>query len=85
MLAALGRLRGMHEQLPLTPEHRLSRPPSGAEALLDAVAVGQWLGVTTSWVYAETRAGRLPHICVGRYYRYRPSSIEAWLCEQERR
>ena len=44
-----------------------------------------WLGVTPAWVYAETRAGRLPHISVGRYYRYRPSSIEKWLSEQERR
>ncbi len=75
----------MHEQLPLTPQRRFSRPPSGSEELLDAVGVAAWLGVTPAWVYAETRAGRLPHICVGRYYRYRPSSIEAWLREQERR
>ena len=49
------------------------------------MGVAAWLGVTPAWVYAETRAGRLPHICVGRYYRYRPSSIESWLREQERR
>ncbi len=59
----------MHEQLPLTPQRQFSRPPRGAEELLDAVGVAQWLGVTPAWVYAETRAGRLPHICVGRYYR----------------
>ncbi len=79
------RLRGMHEQLPLTTATRCSRPPRGAEELLDAPAVAAWLGVTTAWVYAETRADRIPHIPVGRYYRYRPSSIEDWLKEQEHR
>ena len=78
-------LGGMAEQLPLTPQRRISEPPRGAEVLLDAHGVARWLGVTPAWVYAETRAGRLPHICVGRYYRYRPSSIETWLREQERR
>lgn len=75
----------MHEQLPLTSQRPVSRPPSGAEELLDAHGVAQWLGVTTAWVYAETRADRIPHISIGRYYRYRPSSIEAWLREQEHR
>jgi predicted DNA-binding transcriptional regulator AlpA len=73
----------MHEQLPLRPDRPVSCPPSGSEVLLDAAGVGEWLGMTTAWVYAETRAGRLPHISIGRYYRYRPSSIERWLHEQE--
>jgi predicted DNA-binding transcriptional regulator AlpA len=45
--------------------------------------MSDWLGVTVAWVYAETRADRIPHIKVGRYYRYLASSIEAWLREQE--
>ena len=76
---------GMAEQLPLTPQRRVSEPPRGAEVLLDAHGVARWLGVTPAWVYAETRAGRLPHITVGRYYRYRPSSIEQWLKDQEQK
>jgi hypothetical protein len=52
---------------------------------LEASDVADWLCVTVAWVYAETRADRIPHIRVGRYYRYRPSSIEAWLREQEHR
>ena len=75
---------GMAEQLPLAPQRRISEPPRGAEVLLDAHGVARWLGVTPALVYAETRAGRLPHISVGRYYRYRPSSIEQWLKDQER-
>jgi hypothetical protein len=41
--------------------------------------------VTVSWVYAETGADRIPHITVGRFYRYRRTSIERWLQEHERR
>jgi len=77
-------MTGMYEQLPLSSQRHISRPPGGAEELLDAVAVAAWLGMTPGWVYAQTRADRLPHISVGRYYRYRPSSIEKWLKEQER-
>ena len=73
----------MHEQLPLTPERRFSRPPRGSEELLDALRVAEWLGVTAAWVYAETRAGRIPHIALGRYYRYRRSTLEAWLDAKE--
>lgn len=75
----------MHEQLPLPSPRRGSRPPAGAEPLLDAIAVAEWLQVTTSWVYAETRAGRLPHVNLGRYYRYRRSALEAWMENQEHR
>ena len=50
---------------------------------MDAVGVAEWLGVTPAWVYAETRAGRIPHIELGRYYRYRSSTLEAWLDEKE--
>ena len=39
--------------------------------------------MTPGWVYAETRAGRIPHIELGRYYRYRRSAIEAWLDTKE--
>jgi predicted DNA-binding transcriptional regulator AlpA len=67
----------------LAPQRRFSVPPSGSEPLLDAGGIAAWLGITNAWVYAEPRAGRLPHIAVGRYYRYRPSSIEAWLPDQE--
>ena len=41
------------------------------------------LGMTTDWIYREVRAGRLPHIRLGRYVRFRQESIDAWLdrCE----
>ena len=52
--------------------------------LLNAKQVADLLGVKASWVYAETRAGRMPHVLVGRYRRYRVEAIEAWVGELER-
>jgi excisionase family DNA binding protein len=41
------------------------------------------LQVTVAWVWAETRAGRIPHLRLGRYVRYRRSTIAAWEREKE--
>jgi predicted DNA-binding transcriptional regulator AlpA len=35
--------------------------------------------VTTAWIYTEIRRGRIPHIRLGRYVRYRQEAIEARL------
>jgi hypothetical protein len=35
--------------------------------------------VPESWVRQETRAGRLPHLALGRYKRYDPDAVLAWL------
>jgi excisionase family DNA binding protein len=52
--------------------------------LLTAAEVAERLSVPTSWVYAETRAGRIPHIRLGpRYRRYRADAIERWVLELE--
>lgn len=52
-------------------------------ALLTAEEVAGMIGMTTDWVYAETRAGRIPHVRLGRYRRYRRESIEEWLSALE--
>jgi excisionase family DNA binding protein len=41
------------------------------------------LGVPKSWVYEQSRAGRIPTVTLGRYRRYRREAIEAWLEELE--
>jgi excisionase family DNA binding protein len=51
--------------------------------LLTAGEVAALLGMTRDWVYAESRAGRIPHVRLGRYYRYRRESIECWMHEIE--
>ena len=68
----------------------LARPPATFEGskhtnLLTADDVAELLRVPKSWVYAETRAGRMPHVALGpRYRRYRRDVIEAWIAERER-
>jgi hypothetical protein len=52
------------------------------DRLLTAAEVGERLSVPTSWVRAETRAGRLPHLALGRYKRYEWAAVVEWLGEQ---
>lgn len=52
------------------------------ERLLCAAEVAERLSVPESWVRAETRAGRMPCLELGRYRRYDWSEVAAWLEEQ---
>ena len=52
--------------------------------LLTAQDVAAMLGVTTGWVYAQSRKGRIPTITLGRYRRYRRDAILHWLDQIER-
>lgn len=53
-------------------------------ALLTAGQVAKLLGVPTSWVYEQSRRGRIPTVTLGRYRRYRAQAIDEWLEELER-
>ena len=52
-------------------------------SLMRADQVAELLGVPKSWVYEQSRAGRIPTVTLGRYRRYRREAIEAWLEELE--
>ncbi len=52
-------------------------------SLLTAAEVAELLGVPTSWVYGQSRAGRIPTVRLGRYRRYRPEAIEDWVARIE--
>jgi excisionase family DNA binding protein len=54
------------------------------ERLLTAEEVADLLAVPTSWVRAETRVGRLPHVALGRYRRYDRETVVAWVAGQRR-
>ena len=56
----------------------------GPSPLLEAEDVARYIGMTADWVYREVRAGRMPHIRLGRYVRFRRESIDAWLLARER-
>lgn len=53
------------------------------DSLLDARAVAELLGVPVSWVYEQSRRGRIPTVTLGRYRRYRRAAVEAWIDEIE--
>jgi excisionase family DNA binding protein len=52
------------------------------ERLLSASEVAERLNVPESWVRAETRANRLPHVQLGRYRRYDWHAVVDWLEDQ---
>ncbi len=62
--------------------HGQARPLD--EPLLDAAAAAELLSVRPSWVYEAVRAGRLPHLKVGRHVRFLRSDLEAWVLEVRR-
>ena len=50
-----------------------------AEPLLDAAAAARLLSVRPSWIYEAVRAGRLPHLKIGRHIRFLRSDLESWV------
>jgi len=50
-----------------------------SDRLLNAAEVAEMLSVPETWVRAETRANRLPHLELGRYKRYDRAAVLAWL------
>ena len=61
-----------------------ARHTSGFEPLLGAAELAERLGVPESWVRREERAGRMPHLKLGHYTRFRVSEISAWLATRAR-
>jgi excisionase family DNA binding protein len=63
-----------------------TKPPQDAPApaaaplspLLDATEAGRLLSVPASWVLAEARANRIPHVRLGRYVRFSADDLEEW-------
>jgi excisionase family DNA binding protein len=55
-----------------------------SQSLLTASDVANMLGVPTSWVYEQSRRGRIPTVTLGRYRRYRQEAIEEWIQRLER-
>lgn len=58
------------------PGHRLPSP--FAERLIDAGEAAEMLSVSREWVLAQARAGRVPHVRLGRYVRFERAELEAW-------
>lgn len=54
------------------------------DRLLTAEEVAELLSVPKSWPLQEARAGRIPHVRLGRYVRFQREAILAWVGELER-
>jgi excisionase family DNA binding protein len=46
--------------------------------LMRAEEAAEQLGVPKSWVLAEARADRIPHVRLGKYVRFDPRELEVW-------
>jgi len=53
--------------------------------LLTVDEVAERLGVTKDWVWAQARAGQIPHVQLGRYRRFREEALDRWLEDLELR
>ncbi len=52
--------------------------------LIDAQGAADLLGVPKTWVLAEARADRIPHVRLGRYVRFEPGELAAWWTRRRR-
>jgi excisionase family DNA binding protein len=57
---------------------------ASAAPLLDAKGAGALLNVPASWVLAEARADRIPHVRLGRYVRFDAGELQAWWLTRRR-
>jgi excisionase family DNA binding protein len=71
----------MHHATASDAQH--ATPIPSPNDLLTARDVAAMLGVTTDWVYAQSRRRRIPTITLGRYRRYRRRAILEWLATIE--
>ena len=53
-------------------------------ALVTAEQAAALLSVPKSWVLAEARADRIPHLRLGRYVRFEPDVLLVWWTERRR-
>ncbi|MBS1863151.1 MAG: helix-turn-helix domain-containing protein [Actinobacteria bacterium] len=51
---------------------------SGPARLIDAGEAAEILAVSREWVLAQARAGRIPHVRLGRYVRFERNELETW-------
>jgi excisionase family DNA binding protein len=51
---------------------------SSVAPLLDAKGAAALLNVPATWVLAEARADRIPHVRLGRYVRFDAAELESW-------
>lgn len=64
------------------PITRRDHGNAGFEPLLDVPEAAELLKVHPKTVQAFARAGRIPCMRMGKYWRFRASALDAWVREQ---
>ena len=59
-------------------------PPPPRMELLDAKGAAALLNVPATWVLAEARADRIPHVRLGRYVRFDAAELQTWAVGRRR-
>jgi excisionase family DNA binding protein len=59
-------------------------PLAPVPRLIDAEEAAEMLSVSPQWVLAQARAGRIPHVRLGRYVRFEREQLEAWWSRRRR-
>jgi excisionase family DNA binding protein len=72
-------VRAVREASSAGPNETASRLVGVSGSLLTADQVARMLGVPKSWVYEQSRKGRIPTVTLGRYRRYRAEAITRWI------
>jgi excisionase family DNA binding protein len=65
------------------PEPEPARRSSERDELMTAEELAERLRMTRAWVYSGTRLDHIPHLRLGRFFRYRRATIESWIAELE--
>ena len=57
---------------------------TGTPYLLNAQEAADLLGVPATWLLAEARRARVPHVRLGRYVRFNRETLLDWVANLER-
>jgi excisionase family DNA binding protein len=66
------------DRVRLGPTSERAEAHIGVIPLLDARGAAALLNVPASWVLAEARADRIPHVRLGRYVRFDAVELQIW-------
>src|SRR5262245_32922741 len=74
----------LQSRAPSSSPVRRNGAPTEIQSLLDAKGAAALLNVPASWVLAEARADRIPHVRLGRYVRFDAGELQAWWLTRRR-
>ena len=72
------------DRLPSTSTAPATMAQNGAAPLLDAKGAAALINVPATWVLAEARAERIPHVRLGRYVRFDAGELHVWWLSRRR-